>query len=248
MTDACSLNKRGKHESMGVPKLFAWIRRRYRRFLLRKLAKTIHKRKPDGTDETREIKYHFSGLYVDGNSLLHEANQWVRGYGKYKGKQQGIPDGKSGRKPPTAKMVGERFIFLVEESYTLIKPSKSLYIAIDGPAPLAKGQQQRTRRFYAATKEEEKRGVEDEERNREEVEEGATEPAFDTSLISPGTPFMDEIDTVIRDWLKANVHRLPKDTVYYSHRMAGEGEHKLLNALGRTGRLGGGMAVKAGKL
>ena len=220
--------------------------------------------------ESREVPLRFTGYGVDGNALLHEAAQWEYGYGKYEARQQGIPDTlsegdskdpKAKRVPnpaieerhvPSAKTVAERFIFLVKEGRDLLDPEhrylRRLYIAIDGPAPLAKAQQQRTRRYLAAARASSEGASEADA----DVDEGENGPsgrvgAFDSSVISPGTPFMDEIDDAIRKWLRASIATLPRDTVYWSHRTPGEGEHKIIDALGLAVAPRTGMQVKGGR-
>jgi 5'-3' exonuclease len=210
---------------------------------------------------TREVPLRFSGMEIDGNALLHEAAQWAHGYGIFEGETQGIPDklpdGKGNpdaqgihnggkRRDPTPELIAERFIFLVEEALTLIKPSTRLYLAIDGVAPLAKAQQQRTRRFLSAARAA-SAGTGEARADEDEGEVPSGGGAFDTSVISPGTPFMDKVDAVIRAWLRSSHDRLPKQTIYYSHRLAGEGEHKLLDALSSTVKARGGMKQKSGK-
>ena len=244
---------------MGVRKLHAWVARRYPYVILRKLRRTIKfKPKPQQRGErveqqSKEIPLRIAGLHIDGNACIHEAAQWVHGYGKFERNKQGIADNApqaelDKRKDATPELVAERFLFLIEEAMILVKPSQRLYIAIDGAAPLAKAQQQRTRRFLAAAR----ATSEDDEEARQDIEEGETPigmvGVFDSSVISPGTPFMDKVDERIRKWLRDNVATLPRDTKYYSHRTPGEGEHKLLDALSTGHKSRGGMAVKSGKI
>jgi 5'-3' exonuclease len=211
--------------------------------------------------QTREEHLTFVRYKVDGNALLHPAAQWTYGYGEFKGNQQGIPDFLEGggeasgaggvtggglakrvpnpdvkrRQKPTPELAAERLIFLIEEGWTIIDPDhrtvRHLYVAIDGPAPLAKAQQQRTRRFLTAARnasEEASKDDVDTELAEGEVPTGGGIGGFDSAVISPGTEWMDRVDLRIRRWLRENVARLPKDTVYWSHRNPGEGEHKLI--------------------
>lgn len=107
----------------------------------------------------------------------------------------------------------ENFITYIENSITLLKP-KSFRLAFDGVAPKAKMKQQWIRRYLGA------RGISTEE-----------EPTWDSALLTPGTPIMDKIDRLTRTWLKNNATTIPKDTTYFPHRLAGEGEHKLFEGL-----------------
>jgi 5'-3' exonuclease len=258
---------------MGVKKLYAWVKRAYPFVILRRLKRTLRVRAPQRPagaaaaererereqPQTKDVPLRFGGLSIDGNALLHEAAQWVYGYGRYEDERQGIPNKLADGTPnpdvekrlePSAELVGDRFVWLIEEALALLRPSTRLYIAIDGVAPLAKAQQQRTRRFLAAARTASQ--AEDAQDAAAEIDEGEVpagrEGAFDSSFISPGTPFMDRIDERIRAWLRANQSRLPRDTIYWSHRVPGEGEHKLVEALSTKGKVGARMRSKSGKV
>jgi len=78
----------------------------------------------------------------------------------------------------------------------IVKPKRVLYMAIDGVAPRAKINQQRSRRFRGALDAEEREIREEEIRSKwskegikftESVNEG---DKFDQNIITPGTEFM----------------------------------------------------------
>ena len=92
----------------------------------------------------------------------------------------------------------------LERVFAAVRPRKLLYMAIDGVAPRAKMNQQRSRRFRSAQEAQEKE--EEEERLREEwAAEGRAVPPkrrraarFDSNVITPGTPFMDRLAVFLR--------------------------------------------------
>ena len=94
---------------------------------------------------------------------------------------------------------------------SIIKPTKLIYIAVDGVAPRAKIQQQRKRRYLAALRKD-------------------PDATWDSNCITPGTEFMIELDTFLKgDFTKAISQKYPKCTIIISgHEEAGEGEHKMM--------------------
>lgn len=79
----------------------------------------------------------------------------------------------------------------------VIKPKKLIYFAVDGVAPRAKMNQQRSRRFRAAQEAGEKHEKE-EELMREWKSKGLkvpdhTDKGFDSNVITPGTKFMEKL-------------------------------------------------------
>lgn len=87
---------------------------------------------------------------------------------------------------------------------------KSLVLAVDGPAPLGKIKQQRMRRYL----------------NRSTIDD--TTLRFTSAAISPGTTFMIGLDKHIQQWISRSRKDLPKNVLYSSHLVPGEGEHKIM--------------------
>ncbi len=87
------------------------------------------------------------------------------------------------------------------------RPQDTWIGAVDGPAPHAKAQQQRSRREKSS-------------RNASQI--------FDRNCITPGTNFMISLDKYIRDFLSKNKELFPPTIIYSSHLEPGEGEHKIV--------------------
>ena len=109
-----------------------------------------------------------------------------------------------------------------------------LFLAVDGVAPRAKMNQQRSRRFRSA-----KESEEAEKKARQKGEELPKEKKFDSNVITPGTGFMCRLDAQLRYFINDKVSR--DDAwrgiqVYLSgHETPGEGEHKIMEYIRSRG-------------
>ena len=190
---------------MGVPRLFPWIKKSFK----------------------NTVKYFFVGnytncvdyLYIDANGLLHTAAQRVYNYGSV----ERIPtDDPYATLNSDAKMRAtfDVFFSLVCEVAKISPPSQSLFIAIDGPAPLAKQAQQRQRRFVSQT-------------------QRTKDSGFDSNCITPGTRFMFKLtqylNFVIRK--KMNSGEWPFEVCFSSALVPGEGEHKIVDYIRQLSKI-----------
>lgn len=182
---------------MGVPQFFHWLTTHYDRHLL--FDQYPHNTRP---------KY----LYLDFNCGIHPAV----------------------KKP---ELMGKTSFDSLEEMYfavsnyldkiiKAVNPSKMVYIAIDGVAPVAKMKQQRMRRFKA---------VQDRhELDRIDSKHKCYQPSkYDFNMISPGTQFMLELT----EHLKQHIEKIlcPKypylNIILDDAENPGEGEHKITHHL-----------------
>jgi len=161
--------------------------------------------------------YDFDYVYLDANGLLHSAAQQVENYGEKKRRLN--PYVHLSFKERRTKIF-EIFFENILDVMGTIRAKKVLYIAIDGPAPRAKQNQQRERRFIASMM-------------RKIEEEVSGEEKFDSSSISPGTEFMHELSKFmywkIRDYVQNRGDWKGIEIVYSPPTVEGEGEHKCLD-------------------
>jgi 5'-3' exoribonuclease 1 len=117
----------------------------------------------------------------------------------------------------------------ITKLFNAVRPRKLLYIAVDGVAPRAKMNQQRSRRFRTAK---------DSAQAREGAAlEGRPLPAnvFDSNAISPGTELM----CALTEHIKFFVQKMQTDdpmwraisVVFSGQEVPGEGEHKIMEYL-----------------
>ncbi|XP_066576846.1 5'-3' exoribonuclease 2 isoform X2 [Amia ocellicauda] len=214
---------------MGVPAFFRWLSRKYSSIVVHCLEEKPKEvngvRIPVDTSKPNPNEVEFDNLYLDMNGIIHPCTH---------------PEDKPAPKNEDEMMVA---IFeYIDRLFNIIRPRRVLYMAIDGVAPRAKMNQQRSRRFRAS-----KEGVElveEKQRIREEIfKRGGYLPPdeikerFDSNCITPGTEFMDNLAKCLRYYI---VDRLNNDpgwrnlTVILSDAsVPGEGEHKIMDYIRR---------------
>jgi 5'-3' exoribonuclease 1 len=182
---------------MGVPKFFRWMSERYPA-----ISQLIAE---NGIPE-------FDCLYLDMNGIIHNCTH---------------KDSDS----PTFRMTEDKMFIAIfnyiEHLFGKIKPKKLFFMAIDGVAPRAKMNQQRSRRFRTALDAE----VAREKAIRSGVEM-PKESAFDSNCISPGTEFMAKLSAQLKYFVNKKVSEdvdwQGVEIVLSGHEVPGEGEHKIM--------------------
>lgn len=219
---------------MGVPALFRWLSKKYP-----KIITPVVEEKPDeidngdGTKTTVPIDMskpnpngeEFDNLYLDMNGIVHPCSH---------------PED---RPPPANEEEMMIAIFeFTERVVNMARPRKLLYIAVDGVAPRAKMNQQRSRRFRSAQEAAEKDKQAEEfhallkknsQSNGDESQAEEPKKTWDSNSITPGTPFMDLLAECLRYW---TAYKLSTDPAWKELKVIisdatvpGEGEHKIMN-------------------
>merc|ERR1740136_288991 len=112
----------------------------------------------------------------------------------------------------------------------IVKPKVSVFMAIDGVAPRAKLNQQRSRRFRSA------RDMAEATKDNAKVtgDDGSTTTSgvFDSNCITPGTEFMDRVSNCIKYMIRKKIKQDPMwkslNIIFSGHEIPGEGEHKIM--------------------
>ncbi|KAL7624766.1 5'-3' exoribonuclease 2 [Parahypoxylon ruwenzoriense] len=216
---------------MGIPAAFRWLSNKYP-----KIISPVVEDRPivmdDGTvipvDTTRPNPNgeEFDNLYLDMNGIVHPCSH---------------PEDKPAPKDEEEMML-EIFKY-TDRVVSMVRPRKLLMIAIDGVAPRAKMNQQRSRRFRSAQEAKEKQADKEEllkmikQQNGGELPpetlQEVTKKAFDSNTITPGTPFMDMLAMSLRYWCAYKLNTDPgwanMKVIISDATVPGEGEHKIMN-------------------
>ncbi|SPQ27399.1 c8e39d56-f89c-4092-b2d9-03b55bb07610 [Thermothielavioides terrestris] len=215
---------------MGIPAAFRWLSAKYP-----KIISPVIEDKPvvleDGTvvpvDATQPNPNgeEFDNLYLDMNGIVHPCSH---------------PEDKPAPKDEEEMMI-EIFKY-TDRVVNMVRPRKLLMIAVDGVAPRAKMNQQRSRRFRAAQEAKEKEQdrqqllkmlrKENGSNAKEEPVETVVKKAFDSNSITPGTPFMDILAASLRYWCAYKLNTDPAwaklKVIISDATVPGEGEHKIM--------------------
>lgn len=223
---------------MGVPALFRWLSRKYGKIVM-PVIEEFPVRVPSASGiegEFDEMPVDISGpnpngeefdnLYLDMNGIVHPCTH---------------PEGKPAPKNED-EMMKEIFAY-TDRVVAMVRPRKLLMMAIDGVAPRAKMNQQRSRRFRAAQEAEQKEQdrqnaiKEWESMGKDLSEEFKGEKAWDSNAITPGTPFMDKLAKSLRYWVRKKLNEDPGwaglEIIISDASVPGEGEHKIMDFIRR---------------
>lgn len=219
---------------MGVPALFRWLSKKYPKIISAVSEEHAQKiQNADGSETVIPIDARgpnpngeeMDNLYLDMNGIVHPCSH---------------PEDRPAPANEEEMMIA---IFeYTERVVNMVRPRKLLMIAVDGVAPRAKMNQQRSRRFRSAQEAAEKdaeaaefhaRMVANGERSADGEDGDKPKKTWDSNSITPGTPFMDLLAQSLRYWIS---YKLTTDPAWEKLKIIisdatvpGEGEHKIMN-------------------
>ncbi|KAK7061504.1 exoribonuclease [Favolaschia claudopus] len=218
---------------MGVPALFRWLSKKYPKIIY-PVVEEDEVTVPAQDGSTVSIPMNMSmpnpngkeydNLYLDMNGIVHPCTH---------------PEGRPA--PETEEEMMLEIFRYTERVVNMVRPRKLLFMAIDGVAPRAKMNQQRSRRFRAAQEAKEKVEERAEARllwqamGKELTEDDAKH--WDTNAITPGTPFMELLAASLRYWVVEKMNTDPGwkniQVLISDAGVPGEGEHKIMDFIRR---------------
>lgn len=190
---------------MGIKFFFKWLKKTYGSHI-----KTV-------THQTG-LEKPIDHFLIDMNGVIHYCCQKLFKYGAFAEEKKSTGDEKNDNgderdskrmkiPEPTVNQIADEMMRYIDRIVRLVKPQKTLFLAIDGVAPLSKQFQQRSRRYRSST--------------------GS---AFDSNSITPGTEFLHALCGNIHRWITRRIQKEWSNlqVLFSSETVPGEGEHKLV--------------------
>ena len=147
-------------------------------------------------------------LYMDCNSILYDSYHEVYNNND----NYSIPE------DAIHQCILEKTVQKIDEYIRRLKPTHLVYIAFDGPAPVAKMEQQRNRRYKSWFQTTYSSSLETE-----------TQKKIPSSIFTPGTIFMQKLSVYMKNAFKTD--KLQQSIILATPDEPGEGEHKLYEHL-----------------
>ncbi|KAJ0014721.1 hypothetical protein Pint_21438 [Pistacia integerrima] len=204
---------------MGIPQFYKWLSSRYpqcvrnakedRPLIINGVRCPVNITRPNPNG------FEFDNLYVDVNGIIHPCFD-----------PEDMPV------PTTYEEVFEAVFKYIDKIFSIIRPRKLLFLAVDGVAPRAKMNQQRSRRFRTA-KEADDEALRAEGNAGEISSLSEQSKKLDPNVITPGTEFMDLLSSALHYYIHL---RMNEDLGWKGIKVIlsdacvpGEGEHKIMS-------------------
>jgi len=182
---------------MGIPSYFSYIIRKHG-----KIIKMLNKNKI------------IHNLYLDSNSIIYDSLRKIN-----KKHNETTLD--------FEERLYHNICLKIEEYISIVNPSKNVFIAFDGVAPVAKLEQQRTRRYKSHFIRNIERKIKQQDNQQTNLVD-----IWDQTAITPGTAFMKNLDEYVEQYFNSfseNHNCCFNKVIVSGSRYVGEGEHKIFD-------------------
>lgn len=184
---------------MGVPGFFGWILRNFKHNII-----------------LYQLRQNIEYLYIDANCLFHPVclqtlEEYINNTNSNNYNINNLED-----------LMIQNIIIYLDKIEKLIKPTKLMYISVDGVVPMAKIVQQRKRRF----KSEYELNIRNKIKAKHNIK---TNTLWSNVNISVGTIFMEKLHNKLFEYYQSKSIKSKIKYIYSSYHTYGEGEHKIMN-------------------
>jgi 5'-3' exoribonuclease 1 len=169
----------------------------------------IVKNNPEIIKKLHKLKKNVDNIYLDSNSIIYDCLRNI------------LSQKKEMNDKELEKILCEKICLKLDDYILEIKPQKTVFIAFDGVAPVAKLDQQRNRRYKSVLEEKILKKLDPDRKKK-----------WNKTAITPGTKFMKNLNNIIKNYYSKK--KTDYEIIISGSDEIGEGEHKIFEYIRNT--------------